>query len=242
MIIFPAIDLKNQKAIRLVQGDFNQQTIYHENPIVLADKFKEEGATHLHIVDLDGAKTGEMIHQEIINHMCKTGLFVQVGGGIRSLETIQKLLDLGVNEVIIGSVAIENKEILIEMINAYPNKIIVSIDAKNSYVLTRGWQQTSAYDAISFAKSLETLGIKKIVYTDVAKDGMLLGPNFEDYRRLLRETNLKVIASGGVTTLDDIQRLKDLGVYGAIIGKAIYEEKIRVKEVIQCLQKESSLV
>lgn len=237
MIIFPAIDLKDHQAVRLIQGDFKQQTVYHHHPLVLAKSFEHQGATHLHVVDLDGAKLGEMIHQPIIKSMIQnTQLILQVGGGIRSLDRVEELMRLGVNEVIVGSIAVENKELLKAMIQKYPKRIIVSIDAKDAYVLTRGWQSTSSLDVITFAKSLEEMGITKIIYTDVSKDGMLLGPNFEDYKRLIKETNLNIIASGGVTTLDDIKKLRDIGLYGAIVGKAIYERIIDLKEAIACSQ------
>ena len=240
MIILPAIDLKNQKAIRLIQGDFKQETVYSNDPIALAKSFELSGAKYLHIVDLDGAKVGDMLNLNIIKDIVdQTSLKIEVGGGIRSLDRIEKLLSYGVSEVIVGSVAVEDEALLAKMIKTYPNKIIVSIDAKNGYVLTRGWQKDSQIKVIEFAKKLEELGIKKIVYTDVSKDGMLEGPSFEHYEQLLKETKLKVIASGGVSSIDDLKRLNRMSLYGAIVGKAIYEKKVDLKEAISCLQKES---
>ena len=242
MILIPAIDLKNNKAVRLIQGDFKQETICSNDPLSLAKGFEKSGATHLHIVDLNGAEDGKMIHESTIKKIVdETNLSLEVGGGIRSLERVKKLLGLGVTEVIVGSIAVEDPDLLEDMIKLYPSRIIVSIDAKDGYVLTRGWQQTSRQKVITFAKMLENIGIKKIVYTDISKDGMLEGPNFKDYALLLKETNLKIIASGGVTSLDDIIRLNQMGLYGAIIGKALYEQKIDLKEALSCLQKGSSL-
>ena len=243
MIIYPAIDLKNRKAVRLIQGDFKQETIYSSDPFLLAKGFESRGATHLHIVDLNGAEDGDMIHLDIIKKILdETNLKVEIGGGIRSLSKVDKLLSLGVNEVIIGSIAVLEQQLLKEMVLKYPNKIIVSIDAKDGFVLTKGWQERSKEKVIDFAKKLEHIGIRRIVYTDVSKDGMLKGPNFSDYESLLKETNLEIIASGGVTSLLDLKRLSRMGLYGAIIGKAIYEKKIDLKEALLCLQKESSLV
>lgn len=240
MIILPAIDLKNQKAIRLVQGDFNQETVYSDDPIALAKSFEKAGATYLHVVDLDGAKNGNMNHLEIIKQIVEqTSLRVEVGGGIRSLKQMEDLFSIGVSEVIVGSVAVEDTKLLKQMISAFPGKIVVSIDSKNGYVLTRGWQKDSKIKTIDFAKQMEEIGIKKIVYTDVSKDGMLEGPSFKDYQQLLIETKLMIIASGGVSSMDDILELNRMSLYGAIIGKALYEKRIDLKEAITCLQKES---
>lgn len=243
MIIFPAIDLKDKKAVRLIQGDFKQETTYSEDPVELAKTFEKAGATHLHVVDLNGAKDGVMVHECLIAEIIKsTSLSVQVGGGIRSLDQVQRLLEIGVTEVIVGSIAVEKPELLEQMVKAYPGRIVVSIDAKDGFVLTRGWQASSKVNAYNFIKSLEHLGIKKIVYTDVSKDGMLMGPNFEDYRLISKITNIKVVASGGVSSTEDLITLNRMGLYGAIVGKAIYEHKIDLKEVITCLQKELSPV
>ena len=158
------------------------------------------------------------------------------------MERVERLLEIGVTEVIVGSIAVEKFELLEEMVRKYPNRIIVSLDAKDGFLLTRGWQESSKIKAITFIKQLENIGIKKIVYTDVSKDGMLLGPNMEDYRIISKITKMKVIASGGVTSLSDLMILNRMGLYGAIVGKAIYEKKIDLKEVITCLQNESSPV
>lgn len=243
MILFPAIDLKNNKAVRLIQGDFKKETVYSDDPLSIAQAFERLGATHLHMVDLNGAEDGKMIHEDIIKSMLSdTNLIIEIGGGIRSIERVEKLLSLGVHEVIIGSIAVENPELLKKIVQTYPNQVIVSIDAKDGYVLTRGWQETSKQKVITFAQWLESIGIKKIVYTDVSKDGMLEGPNFDDYQLLKNETSLNIIASGGVTSINDLKRLNQMGLYGAIIGKALYEKRIDLKEALQCLQKESSPV
>ena len=243
MILLPAIDLKNQKAVRLIQGDFKRETVYSDDPLKLAQAFEEAGATHLHVIDLNGAEAGTMIHETVIKDIISnTNLKLEVGGGIRNISRVQALLELGVNEVIVGSIAVEDTALLSAMVKAYPNRIIVSIDALEGKVLTRGWQEVSTQTTVDFAKSLEAIGIKKIVYTDVAKDGMLEGPNFDDYALLIKETNLDIIASGGVTTYEDIRKLQAMGLYGAIIGKALYEEKIDLKEAISCLPNASSRV
>lgn len=243
MILFPAIDLKNKKAVRLIQGDFKKETVYSDDPLSVAKSFERLGATHLHMVDLNGAEDGKMMHEDIIKSILQeTNLIIEIGGGIRSLERVEKLLSLGVHQVIIGSIAVENPELLEEIVHKYPSKVIVSIDAKDGYVLTRGWQETSKKKVITFAKWLEHIGIKTIVYTDVSKDGMLEGPNFDDYHLLQNETGLNIIASGGVTSIDDLKRLNRMGLYGAIIGKALYEKKMNLEEALQCLQKESSPV
>lgn len=243
MILLPAIDLKNRKAVRLIQGDFKQETIYSDDPLSLATAFETSGAKYLHMVDLNGAEDGMMVHEDIIKSILKeTNLLIEIGGGIRSLERVERLLSLGVNEVIIGSIAVLNPTLLEDIVSKFPNRIIVSIDAKDGFVLTKGWQETSSKEVLTFAKWLEKIGIKKIVYTDVSKDGMLDGPSFDDYASLLKETNLKIIASGGVSSMDDLIKLNEMGLYGAIIGKALYEKKIDLKEALRCLQKGSSLV
>lgn len=238
MIILPAIDLKNQKAIRLVQGNFNQETVYSNDPVSLAKSFERAGATHLHVVDLDGAKSGSMNNLEIIKEIVnQTSLIVEVGGGIRSLKQMETLFSIGVKEVIVGSVAVEDINLLKQMILAFPGKVVVSIDSKNGYVLTRGWQKDTKIKTLDFARLMEEVGIKKIVYTDVSKDGMLEGPSFKDYQQLSLETQLQVIASGGVSSIDDILELNRMSLYGAIVGKALYENKIDLKEAITCLRK-----
>ena len=239
MIIFPAIDIKDNKCVRLSQGDFNKVKTYSNEPFDMALKWKNEGASFLHIVDLDGARSEEIINKKSIEKIAENiGLPIQVGGGIRSEEKIKSFIDMGVQRVIIGTIAVENKELLKELVSKYKEKLIVSIDAKDGKVALRGWEVISEVDSIDLCKELEEIGIKTIVYTDISKDGMLQGPNFDIYKILSQKTSLNIIASGGISSIDDIKRLKDMNIYGAIVGKALYDNKIELKEVLKCLQGE----
>ena len=240
MILFPAIDLKNNQCVRLSQGRFEDIKVYSNSPVDVAKEFINQGATHLHIVDLDGAKSGIRINTKTIQEIVeKTNAFIQVGGGIRSLSDVEELLHLGVSRVIMGTLALDNKALLQEMISKYPNQIIVSIDASNGLIATHGWENITSIDSLAFCKELESMGIDTIVYTDISKDGMLLGPNFEIYEKLAKETKLNIIASGGMSELDDLIKLSKLSIYGAITGKALYENRFTLKEALTCLQKES---
>lgn len=239
MIIFPAIDIKDNKCVRLSQGDFNKVKTYSNEPFDMAFKWKNEGASFLHIVDLDGARSEEIINKKSIEKIAKDiGLPIQVGGGIRSEEKIKSFIDIGVERVIIGTIAVENKELLKELVSKYKEKLIVSIDAKDGKVALRGWEVISEVDSIDLCKELEEIGIKTIVYTDISKDGMLEGPNFDIYKILSQKTSLNIIASGGISSIDDLKKLKDMNLYGAIVGKALYDNKIELKEVLKCLQGE----
>lgn len=239
MIIFPAIDIKNNKSVRLSQGDFDKVSIYSDDPFEMAVKWKDQGGTFLHLVDLDGARNEEIINKKSIEKIAKNiGLPVQVGGGIRSEERVEELLKLGIERIIVGTIAIENKELLKRLVSKYKEKIVVSIDAKNGKVALRGWEVISEVESLDLCKELEEIGVKTIVYTDISKDGMLQGPNFEIYEILSKKTSLNIIASGGVTSMEDIKKLNQMNLYGAIIGKALYNENIKLKDVIECLQKE----
>lgn len=238
MIIFPAIDIKNNKSVRLSQGDFNKINIYSHDPFNMAVKWKNQGGTFLHLVDLDGARNEEIINRKSIEKIAKNiGLPVQVGGGIRSEKRVEELLETGVERVIVGTIAIENKELLKKLVSKYKEKIVVSIDAKNGKVALRGWEVISEVNSLDLCLELEEIGVKTIVYTDISKDGMLQGPNFEIYEELSKKTSLNIIASGGVTSMDDIKKLNKMNLYGAIIGKALYNENLKLKDVIECLQK-----
>jgi phosphoribosylformimino-5-aminoimidazole carboxamide ribotide isomerase len=240
MIIFPAIDLRNGKCVRLAQGKFDDAIVYSDSPVEVAKSFENDGAKYLHIVDLNGAETNDNANLETIKEIIKNIFIpIQVGGGIRSLEKAKKILDLGVSRIIIGTSAIEDFELLKNLVGLYQEKVIVSIDANHQKVATRGWTTQTDIHAIDLSKKLEKIGIKTIVYTDISKDGMMQGPNFEDYLELSKKTNLNIIASGGVSSLNDVLKLNEIGLYGAIIGKAIYESKINLKEAILCLQNES---
>ncbi|PEJ60145.1 1-(5-phosphoribosyl)-5-[(5-phosphoribosylamino)methylideneamino]imidazole-4-carboxamide isomerase [Bacillus sp. AFS002410] len=239
MILYPAIDLKDGNCVRLEQGDFNKQVIYQNSPLEVALEFEKSGAKVLHIVDLDGARTGERKNASIIKEIVQnTKLKIQIGGGIRSLESISFWLELGVERVILGTAAMKDRQLLEQAISTYGDRIIVGVDAKNSYVAINGWEESTNQDSFEFCKQLELLGVKTVVYTDISKDGMLSGPNIEAYKRLAEETNLNIIASGGVSTLNDLETLSQLNIYGAISGKALYEGKFTVEEALKCLQEE----
>ncbi|MFD3155323.1 1-(5-phosphoribosyl)-5-[(5-phosphoribosylamino)methylideneamino]imidazole-4-carboxamide isomerase [Haloimpatiens sp. FM7330] len=239
MILFPAIDIKNNQCVRLCQGDFERLKVYGKDPVLMAKTWKERGAEFLHLVDLDGAKDEKLINQDSIEKIIKTiGLHVQVGGGIRSKKRVEKLLALGIERVIVGTIAVENKKLLKELVDEYKERIVVSIDARNGKVALRGWKVISEVSSIELCKELEQIGVKTIVYTDISKDGMMMGPNFHIYEALSKEVNLNIIASGGISSIKDIYRLKNMNIYGAIIGKALYDEKIDLKEAYRCLQEE----
>ena len=234
MIIFPAIDIKDNKCVRLTQGDFDKVNIYSEDPYLMAKKWVECGAKFIHVVNLNGSRDEIGINDETLSKVAKSvDVPIQVGGGIRDEKRVKELLDLGINRVIVGTMAIENKELLKELIEKYKaDKIVVSIDAKNGKVATHGWEKVSDIDSVDLCKELEQIGVKTIVYTDISKDGMLEGPNFDIYKELSQKTSLDIIASGGVTSIDDVKRLLDMNMYGAIIGKALYDNRIDLKEVL----------
>lgn len=233
MILFPAIDIRNGKCVRLIQGDYNQETIYGDSPTDMALQWERKGASYLHLIDLDGAKTGNSLNQDAIKHIVDAvSIPVQVGGGIRTMEAIDKHIKNGVSRVIIGTAAITNPTFLEEAVKTYGNKIAVSIDARHGFVATDGWTETSNIQAIDLIKRLETIGVQTIVYTDIFKDGMLEGPNFEELSTIDNATSIDVIASGGVTTMKDIEKLKTMNMYGAIIGKALYDGNLIFEELV----------
>lgn len=237
MRIFPAIDIKDNSCVRLTQGDFEKVTVYSQDPVDVAKMWKDKGADFLHLVDLDGARSEAFINKESIEKIVGIGIPVQLGGGIRNIQKVEYLLELGVNRVILGTVAIENPVLLENLLKLYGNeKIVVSIDAKDGKVATRGWEVISKVDSLELCKNLEKMGVKTIVYTDISKDGMLEGPNFEIYQTIIEETDLQVIVSGGVSSMGDIERLKEINPYGVIIGKAFYDNLLDFKEVIQCIE------
>ena len=234
MIIFPAIDIKDKKCVRLTQGDFDKVNVYGEDPSIMAKKWADYGAEFIHVVNLNGSRDEVGINDETLEKIATSvDIPIQVGGGIRDEKRVKELLDLGINRVIVGTMAIENKELLKELIEKYKaDKIVVSIDAKNGKVATHGWEKVSDIDSVDLCKELEQIGVKTIVYTDISKDGMLEGPNFDIYKELSQKTSLDIIASGGVTSIDDVKRLLDMNMYGAIIGKALYDNRIDLKEVL----------
>lgn len=235
MIIFPAIDIKDNKCVRLTQGDFNKVTVYDNDLVGLAKKWENMGAEYLHIVDLDGARNVDLINRDSIKEICETvNIPIQVGGGVRTKERAVELISIGVSRVIIGTMAIEEPELLKELVEIYGDKIAVGVDAKNGKVATRGWEDVTEVDSVDLIKDMVAIGIKTVIYTDISKDGMLSGPNFEIYEELNKIEGLDVVASGGVTSIEDIKRLRASGSYGAIVGKALYDKRIDLKEALTC--------
>jgi len=238
MKLFPAIDIKDKNAVRLSQGDFNQQKIYHTNPLEVAKRWQASGSEWLHVVDLDGAKDGVSKNVEITREIIsQTDLKVQLGGGIRTVQDVKDWIATGLDRVIIGSAAVGNLDFVAALIKSYGEKICIGVDAKNGKVATHGWLTNSGIDSFEFCQQLEKVDVQTVIYTDIAKDGMMQGPNFEAYEKLVKETNLQIIASGGVSHLKDLKRLSEIGVYGTILGKSLYEGAFTLEEAIVCLQK-----
>lgn len=234
MLLFPAIDLYEGQAVRLYKGDYNEKTVYSDNPVEIGLDFKASGATCIHIVDLEGAKTGETPNLSLIlNIKKKTGLFTEVGGGIRSLDTVGKYLDNGIDRVILGTAAVKDESFLKEAIDKYGDKIAVGIDIKDNNVAIKGWTEDSGINAFDFFSKMQNLNVKTIICTDISKDGAMQGTNRELYKELSEKFSMQIIASGGVSTLDDIKALNDMNLYGAIIGKAYYTKAINLKEAIE---------
>ena len=232
--IFPAIDLHNGQAVRLTQGDYGQVEVFFKNPVEVLDFFNRNNSKNLHIVDLDGAKEGNTENYEVIKELVeKSDFFVQVGGGIRNEERIRKYLDLGVDRVILGTIAVENEEFLKDMVKKYGARIAVSVDVKNEKVAVKGWTETVEINSLDFCKKLSDIGVKTIIYTDISKDGMLSGTNLNVYLRLSKLVKSDIIASGGITYLDEIKELNKNNIYGAIVGKAVYSGKLDLKEVLE---------
>jgi phosphoribosylformimino-5-aminoimidazole carboxamide ribotide isomerase len=236
MIIFPAIDLRKGRCVRLIRGDVRDETVYSENPVSMAKHWEKKGAPWLHVVDLDGALEGEpRNHEHIFGIVKALKIPVQVGGGIRDFETLKKLLDKGVARVILGTSAAHDEKFLKKAVEKYAERIVVGIDAKDGYVALKGWVETSKLKAVEFALKMQRFGVKTIIYTDIKKDGMLSGPNVKACEEMLRAVKIPVIASGGVTTLRDIERLRRLepkGLAGAIVGKALYSGALDLKAAI----------
>lgn len=234
MKLFPAIDLKDKKVVRLFKGDYNQMTVYSDNPLEIAKGFKESGAEYLHVVDLDGAKDGDNPNFEIVADLAKnSGLKVEIGGGIRSEEIIKKYIDAGVMRVILGTVAISDPDFVAEMVNKYGNKIAVGVDMLGGKVATHGWLNVSEVDGFEFCERLDEMGVATVICTDISKDGAMQGTNHELYRHLSETLNMQIIASGGVSSMEDIIRLRKMELYGAIIGKAYYTGAIDLKQAIE---------
>lgn len=234
MVLFPAIDILSQKAVRLYKGDYNKVTVYSDKPWEYAEDFVRRGCSAIHIVDLDGARSGETINIETVKKISEVkGLYSEIGGGIRNMETVEKYLDAGVSRVILGTAALQNPVFLKEAVKKYGSKIAVGVDLKDGKVAVKGWLETSEKDGIEFLKELEDIGVENVIVTDISRDGAMKGTNVELYKRIKNEVSLKVTASGGVSSMEDIKALKALDIYGAIIGKAYYTGAIKLEEALE---------
>ena len=235
MKIFPAIDIKDKKCVRLVKGDFNNKTEYEMSPLKQAEKYKDHGFKNLHIVDLDGALSGEIVNLDIIQEIVKKfELKIEVGGGVRSIDSIQKYNDIGVEKVILGSAAIKDKNFLKKACEKFPNQIALGLDAKNGYLSVSSWKENSNQLTLDFLKEVNGFGASRLIYTDINQDGMKQGPNFEETSKVADTSNCPVVISGGVSSIDDIKKAKELNnknIEGIIVGKAIYDGDINLVEL-----------
>lgn len=233
MIIFPAIDLYEKKAVRLFKGDYNQMTVYDNDPVARAMMFREAGATHMHMVDLEGAKFGTTPNIDVVEKCVKeTGMFVEIGGGIREMDTVDRYISSGVSRVILGTAAVTNPEFAEAAVKKYGDKIAVGIDIKDGRVAIKGWLEKSDYTPDEFCLMMQTMGISTMICTDISRDGAMRGANISMYSEMSKKYSMDIIASGGVSTMEDIKALADMGLYGAIVGKAYYIGAIDLKEAI----------
>ena len=235
MKIFPAIDIKDKKCVRLVKGDFDNKTEYEMSPVEQASKYKDYGFKNLHIVDLDGALTGETVNLDIVKDIVnKFNLKVEIGGGIRNIDSVKKYIDSGVEKVILGSAAIKDKNFLKEACEKFPNKIALGLDAKDGYLSISGWKENSNQLALDYLKEISNYGVSRLIYTDINRDGMKQSPNFDETSKVADISNFPVIISGGVSSIEDIKKAKDLkNVEGIIVGKAIYDGDIQLEELVK---------
>lgn len=234
MNIFPAIDLYDGKAVRLLKGDYQNMTVYSDNPLEIAKDFENKGAKFLHMVDLEGAKFGTTPNLETVKKIAnETSLFTEIGGGIRSMETVEKYLENGAQRVILGTAAVENPEFLKEAVSKYGEKIAVGVDIKDGFVAIKGWLEKSDYSGSQFCEMMQNIGVKTLICTDISKDGAMQGTNRELYKELSEKFSINIVASGGVSSIDDIIALKKLNLYGAIIGKAYYIGAIKLEEALE---------
>ena len=235
MKIFPAIDIKDKKCVRLIKGDFDNKTEYEMSPVEQAGKYKDHGFKNLHIVDLDGALTGEIVNLDIIKDIVSEfDLKVEIGGGIRNLDSIKKYIDIGVDKLILGSAAIKNKNFLKDACEKFPNKIALGLDAKDGYLSVSGWKKSSNQLTLDYLKEVNDYGVSRLIYTDINRDGMKQSPNFNETIKVAEISNCPVIISGGVSSLEDVKKAKNLkNVEGIIIGKAIFDGDIKLEELVK---------
>jgi len=233
MEIIPAVDIRGGRCVRLYQGDYNQQTVFNENPVTVALTWYSQGARWLHIVDLDGAAAGEPKNMEMVLQIIKeSGLLIELGGGIRQKEVAEKLLGQGISRIILGTAAIENRELVKKLCQQFGDAIAVSLDARDGKIAIHGWQENTVFEVLRLSREMIDAGVRRFIYTDIKKDGTLTEPNFDMINRLLAETHVPIIVAGGIAKLEHLRRLKELGVAGAIIGKALYTGDIDLEEAI----------
>jgi phosphoribosylformimino-5-aminoimidazole carboxamide ribotide isomerase len=234
MKIFPAIDIFSGKAVRLLKGDYDKMTVYSDNPLEIVRDFESAGAEYIHLVDLEGAKTGETPNIDTVRKItAESRLFCEIGGGIRSMETAEKYFDAGVNRVILGTAAVTDRAFLVSALKQYGDKIAVGVDIKDGYVAIKGWTEASSLKYDAFLCEMRELGVKNVIVTDISKDGAMKGTNRALYGELSKKLDMDITASGGVTSIDDIIALKEIGMYAAIIGKAYYTGAINLKQAIE---------
>jgi len=233
MEVIPAIDLKGGKCVRLYQGDYSQEIVFSEEPTEIARRWQSLGARRLHVVDLDGAAKGELCHVSLIEEIARSvHIPLQLGGGLRRIEAIAQALGLGVARAILGTAAIEDRALIQEACHRFGNRIIVSIDARDGYVATHGWQERTAVTAIELVQRMASLGVERFIYTDITRDGTLTEPNFDAVAELVAKTSLPIIAAGGIASLEHLQRMAQLGIEGAIVGRALYTGDIDLKQAL----------
>lgn len=234
MIIFPAIDLYEKKAVRLYRGDYRQMTVYSNDPLLVARSFEKKGATHIHMVDLEGARDGSTPNLSVVEAVVKeTSLFVEIGGGIRDMATVEKYLSVGVSRVILGTAAVNDRAFLEEAVRAYGDRIAVGADVKDGYIAIKGWLETSPVTLETFLSDMEALGVRTVICTDISRDGAMRGTNRELYQSLSERYAIDLVASGGVSDLEDVRALREMNLYGAIIGKAYYTGAIDLREALE---------
>lgn len=241
LTLFPAIDLVGGKAVRLVKGDYDQMTVYSDDPAGVAEGFRAKGADALHLVDLEGARDGNTPNIDTVRSIIKRAdLFTEIGGGIRSEETVKTYLDAGAGRVILGTAALKDPEFLDRMVDKYQERIAVGVDFRDGYVAVKGWRELSDVTCFDFCESLEKRGVRTVICTDISKDGLLGGTNLDLYREMVKRFSMDLTASGGVSSLDDVRRLRDMGIYGAILGKALYTGMLDLREAV-ALTKEGTV-
>ena len=234
MLIFPAIDLYEGKAVRLFKGDYAQMTVYSENPTDVCRDFAAAGATHVHLVDLEGAKNGETPNFETVRAIKEScGLFCEIGGGVRNHEVIDRYLSAGIDRVILGTAAVTQEGFVEEAVARHGEKIAVGVDIRDGYVAVKGWTEKSSLEAFAFCEKMQKIGVKTLICTDISRDGAMQGTNLELYREMSKRFSLDIVASGGVSSIDDVKRLTAMGLYGAIVGKAYYTGAVSLQEAIE---------